>query len=71
MQFNTYRGYTTVIPVGVGLGKVFQLSGGYLLNFYIEAQPSLYRSGPSAPNFQLLAGVSIKFPLSLTSGWNF
>jgi hypothetical protein len=71
MSFNTYRGHTTVIPVGIGLGKVFQLPGGYLLNLYAEAQPSLYRSGPGASNFQLLAGVSLKFPLSLTSGWNF
>ena len=71
MSFNTYRGHTIVIPVGMGLGKVFQLSGGYLLNLYVEAQPSLYRSGPGAPNFQLLAGVSIKFPLSTTSGLNF
>ena len=71
MQFNTYRGHTTVIPVGIGFGKVFQLSGGYLLNLYAEAQPSLYRSGPGAPNLQILAGVSLKFPLSLTSGWNF
>jgi hypothetical protein len=71
MSFNTYRGHTNVIPVGIGFGKVFQLSGGYLLNLYAEAQPSLYRSGPGAPNFQLLAGVSLKFPLSLTSGWNF
>jgi hypothetical protein len=55
----------------MGLGKVFQLSGGYLLNFYVEAQPSLYRSGAGAPNFQLLAGVSVKFPLSTTSGLNF
>jgi len=71
MQFNTYRGHTIVIPVGIGFGKVFQLSGGYLVNLYAEAQPSLYRSGPGAPNLQILAGVSIKFPLSTTSGLNF
>ena len=73
MSFNTYRGHTIVIPVGMGLGKVFQLSGGYLLNFYVEADtlPIIAAPGPGAPNFQLLAGVSIKFPLSLTSGWNF
>jgi hypothetical protein len=71
MSFNTYRGHTNVIPVGMGFGKVFQLSGGYLVNLYAEAQPSLYRSGPGAPNLQILAGVSIKFPLSTTSGLNF
>jgi hypothetical protein len=27
MSFNTYRGHTNVIPVGIGFGKVFQLSG--------------------------------------------
>jgi hypothetical protein len=49
MTFNTGN-YTSAIPVGLGLGKVIQLDGGYTLNIYAEAQPSLYRSGVGAPN---------------------
>ena len=46
----TLRGNTAAIPVELGLGKVIQLDGGYTLNIYAEAQPSLYRSGVGAPN---------------------
>jgi hypothetical protein len=48
MQFNTYS-HTNVVPVGLGFGKVFQLSGSYLLTAYVEAQPSIFRSGPARP----------------------
>jgi hypothetical protein len=43
--------HTSAVPVGLGLGKVIQLDGGYTLNIYAEAQPSLYRSGVGAPNY--------------------
>ena len=49
MTFNTGN-HTSAIPVGLGLGKVIQLDGGYTLNIYAEAQPSLYCSGVGAPN---------------------
>jgi hypothetical protein len=70
MQFNTYS-HTNVVPVGFGFGKVFHLSGGYLLNAYVEAQPSVYRTGPGAPNFQIETGIQIQFPTSFTSNWKF
>jgi hypothetical protein len=70
MQFNTYS-HTNVVPVGFGFGKVFQLSGGYVLNAYVEAQPSVYRTGRGAPNFQVETGIQIQFPPSFTSSWNF
>jgi hypothetical protein len=70
MQFNTYN-HTNVVPVGLGFGKVFQLSGGYLLTAYVEAQPSVFRGGPGAPNFQIFTGIQLQFPASLTSGWKF
>jgi hypothetical protein len=60
-QFNTSTN-TSVIPIGIGVGKVIQLSGGYTLNVYAEAQPSVYRSGDGAPNFQFFTGIQIQFP---------
>jgi hypothetical protein len=54
--------HTTTIPVGLGAGKVIQLSGGYTLNAYVEAQPSVYRSGTGAPNFQIFTGIQLQFP---------
>ena len=70
MTFDTAN-HTSVIPVGLGLGKVFQLNGGYTLNIYAEAQPSLYRSGLGAPNYQIFTGIQLQLPASFTNGWNF
>jgi hypothetical protein len=47
-----------------------RLDGGYTLNFYAEAQPSLYRSGVGAPNYQVFTGISLQLPSSFTSGWH-
>jgi len=47
MRFDTST-HTTTIPIGLGAGKVIQLAGGYTLNLYAEAQPSVYRSGTGA-----------------------
>jgi hypothetical protein len=70
MEFNTYS-HTDVVPVGFGAGKVIKLNGGYTLNVYAEAQPSVYRAGVGAPNFQAFTGIQLQFPPSLTSGWKF
>jgi hypothetical protein len=68
MRFDTST-HTTTIPVGFGAGKVIQLAGGYTLNLYAEAQPSVYRSGTGAPNFQVFTGIKLQFPPSVTSSW--
>jgi hypothetical protein len=70
MQFNTYS-HTDVVPVGFGAGKVIKLNGGYVLNVYAEAQPSVYRAGVGAPNFQAFTGIKLQFPSSLTRNWDF
>jgi hypothetical protein len=70
MRFDTYS-HTTVIPVGFGAGKVIQLDGGYTLNAYVEAQPSVYRTGVGAPTFQIFTDIQIQFPVSFTSSWKF
>jgi hypothetical protein len=68
MRFDTST-HTTTIPLGLGAGKVIQLAGGYTLNLYAEAQPSVYRSGTGAPNFQVFTGIKLQFPPSVTSTW--
>ena len=69
MTFNTAN-HTTVVPVGLGPGKVIQLDGGYTLNIYAEVQPSLYRTGVGAPNYQIFTGIQLQLPASFTKGWN-
>jgi hypothetical protein len=49
---------------------VIKLDGGYVLNVYAEAQPSVYRSGVGAPNFQVFTGIKLQFPAGVTSNWN-
>jgi len=68
MTFNTGN-HTSAILVGLGLGKVVQLDAGYTLNAYAEVQPSLYRSGVGAPNYQVFTGISLQLPSHFTSGW--
>ena len=68
MTFNTGN-HTSAIPVGIGLGKVIQLDAGYTLNTYAEVQPSLYRSGVGAPNYQVFIGIALQLPSHFTSGW--
>ena len=69
MTFDTGN-HTSAIPVGLGLGKVIQLDAGYTLNAYAEIQPSLYRSGVGAPNYQAFTGISLQLPSHFTSGWH-
>jgi hypothetical protein len=68
MTLNTGT-HTVYIPVGAGFGKVIQLQGGYTLNAYVEAQPSVYRSGRGAPSFQIFTGIQIQFPQSFSDNW--
>ncbi len=67
--FNT-RSHTSYIPIGLGMGKIFDI-GGYTLNVYAEAQPSIYRSGRDAPALQVFTGVALQWPSSVTSGLKF
>jgi hypothetical protein len=47
--------------------QVIQLDGGYTLNIYAEAQPSLYRSGVGAPNYQIFTGIALQLPPRFTN----
>jgi hypothetical protein len=62
--------HTSAIPVGLCLGKVIQLDGGYTLNIYAEAQRSLYRSGVGAPNYQIFTGIALQLPPRFTNSWH-
>lgn len=54
---------TTVVPIGIGLGRVIPLPSGRILNFFIEPQYSVIRSGDGVPTFQVYAGFNVQFPL--------
>jgi hypothetical protein len=62
--------HTSAIPVGLRLGKVIQLDGGYTLNIYAEAQPSLYRSGVGAPNYEIFTGIALQLPPRFMNSWH-
>jgi hypothetical protein len=57
MTFDTGN-HTSAIPVGLGPGQLIQLDGGYTLNIYAEAQPSLYRSGVAALNYHIFTPIT-------------
>jgi hypothetical protein len=61
----TFNSFTHVqyIPLGFGAGKVWKRSNGDLVNFYIEPQYSVYRTGVASPKWQIFAGATFKFPL--------
>jgi hypothetical protein len=54
---------TTVVPVGIGLGRVIPLPSGRILNFFVEPQYSAIRNGEGVPTFQVYAGINVQFPL--------
>ena len=53
---------TAIVPVGLSMGKVMQLSDGNLLKPYLEPQYSVVQSGLGQPGFQIFAGFKIQFP---------
>ncbi len=54
---------TTVVPVGIGLGRTIPLPNGRILNVFVEPQYSAIRNGEGVPTFQLYAGINVQFPL--------
>ena len=54
---------TTVVPIGIGLGRVIPLQSGRILNFFLEPQYSVIRAGDGVPTFQVYGGVNFQFPL--------
>ena len=58
-------GRNAVLPVGLGLGRVFELPNGASLNTFVEPQYSVIQSGRGVPSFQVFAGVVVQLPVRL------
>ena len=56
-DFENNLGY---IPVGLGLGKVFQV-GKLTANAFVEPQYTVYHYGEQIPHWQVFAGVNLQF----------
>lgn len=54
---------TFVIPVGLGIGKVWHLSKAATLNTYVEPQYSVFHQGTGIPRWQIFAGVNLQLAL--------
>ena len=61
-NFNMESG-ASYIPVGFGVGKVFQLDKGITMNAFIEPQYTVWHDKPGAPRWQIFAGVNFQFPI--------
>jgi hypothetical protein len=51
------------IPIGFGVGKVFQVSNKVTMNAFIEPQYAVFSSGSGSPVWQIFAGVNFQFAL--------
>jgi hypothetical protein len=49
------------VPVGFGVGKVFKLENGNVLNIFVEPQFTVLEDGAGQPEFQLFFGVNTQF----------
>lgn len=61
-NFNLENG-ASYIPVGLGVGKVFQLDKGVTMNAFVEPQYTVWNDGPGAPRWQVFAGLNFQFPI--------
>jgi hypothetical protein len=61
-------GINSVVPVGLGLGRVFERPEGRVVNVFVEPQYSVLQTGPGVPSFQVFAGVVLQFPLRRETG---
>ncbi|MCA8978823.1 MAG: hypothetical protein KDC14_02260 [Planctomycetes bacterium] len=60
MAFDLENGNYNV-PIGVGIGKVIKMSGGNVLNLFVEPQFTVLEDGPGQPEFQLFFGLNTQF----------
>jgi hypothetical protein len=56
-------GHNSVVPVGLGLGRVFEGPDGRLVNVFVEPQYSVVQTGAGVPAFQIFTGVVLQFPV--------
>lgn len=55
------EGDGSYIPVGFGLGRVFDLGGGTTMNAFVEPQYTVWHDGLGAPHWQVFTGVNFQF----------
>jgi hypothetical protein len=60
-NFNPHSGVDD-IPVGMGVGRVWNLRSGVTVNLYCEPQYSVWQSGTGSPRLQILNGINFQFP---------
>jgi hypothetical protein len=53
---------TTVLPVGLGRGRVVESRDGRVFNFFVEPQYSVVQTGTGVPAFQIYLGFNVQFP---------
>ncbi|WP_421994207.1 hypothetical protein [Reyranella sp.] len=56
-------GRSSVVPVGLGLGRVFERSDGRTVNVFVEPQYSVLQTGAGVPSFQVFTGIVLQFPV--------
>ena len=56
-----------LIPLGLGLGKVFKVHGA-VVNAFVEPQFTAYHNGSGLPSIQLFMGLNLQFPKKLKTG---
>lgn len=59
-SFN-FSSQSTVVPIGLGIGRVTRLASGNLLNVFLEPQISAVASGADQPVVQVFAGFNLQF----------
>lgn len=58
-----FEGKGSYIPIGFGVGKVIRTAGP-TVNLYVEPQVTAWNAnGPGIPKWEVLAGVTLQFPL--------
>jgi hypothetical protein len=62
LNFNWANG-EYYIPVGAGLGRVWKLKNGNILNSFVEPQVTFIHGGDGLPKFQTYLGFNMQFPL--------
>ena len=62
-NFN-FENDTHYIPVGLGIGKVWQVNKDLTVNAFIEPQYTVWRHGDGVPRWQIFGGVNFQFSLN-------
>jgi hypothetical protein len=55
--------HTSVIPIGLGLGRIWTFGSGDNINAFVEPQYSVLREGAGVAVWQIFAGLNIQFAL--------